>query len=429
MKARSREASIGSAALLATFYGPCQAGGAARLQPLLQELCTGLALEPAGPEAELWQNLEPGREALLQRFDPPAAHDTTVLQLALNEPGEAVAAWLSLRRRLEPLLVDSVLDGIWGYSLIYQAELAAGGDPAGLDLTPLLAVTRRPGDDSGTAIQPLAEAHAPGGRLWLLDVPLAGQGMEAASIYLALGPAARSHSFVRETLCGAGAALLMPDLIAHKGYHQARQVKQGDFGQQYRRHIEAMQTYSQQLLTGAEPIKRTAGTLTRLAQAHERLTLTLSHLGRLHVSLERQVHNYAWWQETGLDGSLLPYHRRHLENAARELELMLAEGRLVLDSGGAVVGIVSARLEAEREQRQQALGTLLAVLGVVLALPQFLDREAVAAVLAWAGLLPAAGPAATLLPTAVQMLLIGLLALLAGWVVYRLERRHQARSG
>jgi hypothetical protein len=427
-KGKSKPPTVGNAALIATFYGPRQSEHAARLQTVVQGLCAALALESAAPGGDLWQNLEPDRETLMQRFDPPAAHDATVVQLALNEPGDAATAWLALRQRLEPHLSESLLAGVWGYSLVYQAETTEGSDPTARDLAPLLAVTRRPGDESGAAIQVLAEAKVSGGKIWLLDVPLEGQGVQAATVYLAIGPAAQSHEFVQKVLLGPGATLLMPDLIAHKGYHQARQVKQGDFWKGYRDHIEAMQTYSHQLLSTPGPAKQTAQTLDKLARAHERLTLTLSHLGRLYVSLERQVHNFAWWVDVSLNGNLLPYHRSHLESAARELDLMLTEGRLVLESSGAVVGIVSARLEASREQKQQAVGTLLAVLGVVLAVPQILDREAVATILSWTGLLPAAGPLETLVPMLVQLLIVGVLSLVAGWAVYRLEGNQHSVS-
>lgn len=412
---------LGSAALIATFYGPRQSTAAPRLQPLVAALAAGLDLVPAAPEGDLWQNPAAEREAWLQRFDPPAARDTTAVQLALNEPGDVLVAWLALRRRLEAALAGAALEGLWGYSLVYQAETPGGADPAQVDLAPLLGVARRLGDDSDAAAQVLAEAGGPAGRLWLVDLPLEGEGAQAASVYLAVGPAALSHQFVPQVLLGPAAALLMPDLIAHKGYHQARQAKQGEFWRQYGAHIQAMQASSQQLLALSAPLEAMAQSLAGLAGAHNRLTVTVATLGRLQVSLERQLHNLAWWQDPSLSGSLLPYHRSHLESAARELELAVSEGRLVLDAAGALVQTVSARLEASRERKRQTLGTLLAVLGVVLAVPQLLDREAVAAMLAWTGLVRTGSPQATLLLLAVQALLVGLLALAAGWAVYRLE--------
>jgi hypothetical protein len=59
-------------------------------------------------------------------------------------------------------------------------------------------------------LHPLAQTAVPGGKLWLLDIPMNGEGRAAASVYAALVDATHNDDLVRQVLCGPGAALLMP---------------------------------------------------------------------------------------------------------------------------------------------------------------------------------------------------------------------------
>jgi len=63
-----------------------------------------------------------------------------------------------------------------------------------------------------------------GPQLWLMDIPDDEGGSSAATVYAALSPLDKEDDMITQLLYGPGAALLMPDLIAHKSYFQMRQV-------------------------------------------------------------------------------------------------------------------------------------------------------------------------------------------------------------
>src|SRR5205823_6785016 len=108
---------IKDAALIANFYGK-----RGQMQDLIECLVQSLTLTPQGHNS--YANTATG--ALLRHFDPPAAstQDTTIIQMALNTSGVVEAAWQAMRQQLEAILPnDELLKHVWGYTLIYQAEL------------------------------------------------------------------------------------------------------------------------------------------------------------------------------------------------------------------------------------------------------------------------------------------------------------------
>ena len=79
-------------ALIATFYGPRKKvrpdEGISGIKKVREKLIEKLNLTPYGNRGEDWVNLsQPDEPILLRRFDPPAAYDTRVVQLALNRVG------------------------------------------------------------------------------------------------------------------------------------------------------------------------------------------------------------------------------------------------------------------------------------------------------------------------------------------------------
>ena len=119
--------------LIATFYSRRDAKQTRALHAHLFRALAHVSQATAVPTD--WQ--DSGGNTFLHSFNPsaPSAHDTTVIQLALNESGVAIDAWRTLRHRLEHIVDATVLEGIWGYTLIYQAVLApnvgavVAGDP------------------------------------------------------------------------------------------------------------------------------------------------------------------------------------------------------------------------------------------------------------------------------------------------------------
>jgi hypothetical protein len=367
---------VKEAALIANFYGE-----RGHLQDLIDCLVQSLALTPQPQGHNSYANTVTG--ALLRHFDPPAAsaHDTTIIQMALNTPGAAEAAWKALREQLEAILPnDDLLKRVWGYTLIYQADLAQ--DTISNDaLAPLLLAVRRLHPALSEHPQTLAESDMPGGRLWLIDIPLQGNGLQAATVYLALSQPNSNNLFVQDVLYNPVAALLMVDLIAHKGYHQMRQYRLGGLDVLYRYNMETLSTHTDTLLHDLTGATVTAGELDNLASEYGLLVSAVVHLDQLHVSLLRQQFNFNWWRKQAGSGDVVEYHHSQLENAAKELELLVAEGQHPLEAANTAVDMMRARSDKQQEAQQQRIETILAAAAAVLSVLVLIDKETAQALL------------------------------------------------
>jgi hypothetical protein len=127
---------VEAASLIANIYGE-----RGKLQSLIDYLVQSLVVTPQLHGT--YANMNTG--TLLRHFDPStaSAHDTTIIQMALNVPGKAETAWEAMREQLEAILTDNErFKNVWGYTLIYQAELAESV-PSGAVLTTLLPAVRR----------------------------------------------------------------------------------------------------------------------------------------------------------------------------------------------------------------------------------------------------------------------------------------------
>jgi len=136
--------------------------------------------------------------------------------IALNHVGEIGSAWTDMREHLETLLTPEELKGIWGHTLVYE-----GMEPPGGVRDQLLGSVRRL-HSPHRRMWPIEESGVPRGHLQLMSVPVRGEGSDACTIFVALSPVGKpvdEHLLVTKTLYGRAAALLIPDLIAHKGYY------------------------------------------------------------------------------------------------------------------------------------------------------------------------------------------------------------------
>jgi len=249
---------VQEAALIANFYGK-----RGQLHSLRDDLVRGLDLLPLGQH----DYANATTKTFLRHFELPAAsaHDTTVVQLALNMPGAVEAAWRAMREQLEAVLPDdSALTAVWGYTLIYQAELAQDVPPATV-LAELLPAARRLHSPVSEQPQTLAQTDMPGGLVGLIDLPLQGDGLNAATVYIALSQPDSNNRLVRDVLYNPAAALLMADLTAHKGYHQMRQYRLGGLDVQYRHNMKTLSSHTDILLDNLTRATVTAGELDDLA--------------------------------------------------------------------------------------------------------------------------------------------------------------------
>lgn len=358
------------AALIATFYGPRDEEQTHRLHGRLYRSFAQAPEASAIPDH--W--VDPSEEVFLDRFAPPGRtyHDTTIIQLALNAPGGAAKAWEIMRRRLEDVLLDgAVLDGNWGYTVIYQAELNRGVDADSV-LREVLPSARRL--HSPEDLSPLAATDVPGGRLWLLRIPDGCNGSSAATVYVALGPSDQAEMLL-DVLYGPNAALLESDLIAHKSYYQMLQYRGGDLERWYEDSLDSLRKTTNELLKDLGQRQAKTDKLGELAREYDLLSTVTSELKVLRIALLKQSHNYDRARVRIGGGDVIEFHREQLETAILELELKSEEFRDALEVADKAVSVAQVQVDKAQENRQRDTQVLLAVIGVALAVPQVIDRE------------------------------------------------------
>ena len=415
--------------LFVNFYG--KKGG---LKVLHDYLCSKLNLsqDPRPKFIGTWCNSD--KRIRLSLFDPLTAPDTSVVQLTLSEEKdeEAINGWQTMYNRLKMLPLEDIFSKkhnkgddnekegmpvIWGYTLVYEAVLAPGIDAEDV-LPTLLPWAKHFGKSDEDPPRLLARSQIRDGigHLWLVNRAIERDELDAANVYIALAPHAdkddrgkdKEDYLIENILLGPKATLLMPDLIAHKGYYQIRQytqrqpeksyarndtgyvetdlpqrpdMSQTEYIQQYKRLLhDLMRTIDPILNKSRQEIISNAD-INRLSYLLDNLVSRLPELERLHISLKRQVYNYAQWQASWegefADNKVFDRHRKKLETATEDLELNVIEGKGVLEGVRVANDMIQLRLNKAREQRQQAIGILLAVLATALSIPQMIDREAV----------------------------------------------------
>jgi hypothetical protein len=399
------------AALIANFYGE-----RGQLHALIDRLVRELDLSLQGQGSYVNE----ANRTLLYHFDPPSAHDTTIVQLALNTPGAVEPAWSTMRAQLAAILPDdTALKGVWGYTLIYQAELAQGILPA-FALKQVLPAARGLPASAPEYPQPLAKTDVPGGWIGLATLPLEGDGLKAATVYVALSQPDSHNRLVRDMLYNPDAALLMADLIAHKGYHQVRQYRLSGVIDRYRQQMDALRNRAGDVLLNLPEGTAVPGELDALGRKYSALVVAVAELHSLQVGLARQVDNFTWWYKQAGEGEVVGYHQHFLEVALRELILLVDEGQRPLETAKMAVGMIGTRLEKEQERKQQRIETLLAAAAAVLSVLTLVDKETVRGLLVFLG---APQPIAILPVLGVQFGLIVLVALVAVLVIRLIRAR------
>jgi len=359
------------AALIATFYGK-----KAKLGPLLEKIkATFGDLKRYEEGRELFYFDHKGQEIVLERFTVAGnpAHDTEFVQLSLNEPGPASEAWGKLLQRLESCDLKALLatfsdqDYFWGYSLVYQA---VSDQLAPAEALPLLGPVMRGSYTPEIRLQPLATTKVleGGGEVWLMDVPLTGKGLEAATVYGAIVTPEQNDA-LNKLLCGKGAPLLIPDLIAHKGYYHIRQYQRKEWRTGYKEAVKKLRTSAgeaiyQQVL-GSE-----AKNLEQLKQTFAVLPNLLNHLDPLLTILSMQQYNYDMWPINADLKPILDYHRRHLGNGLAELKVLREMGENALKVTNTALKFVQTEQDQMREQREHNLERLLTFCGLAIGLSQ-----------------------------------------------------------
>ncbi len=379
------------AALFVTFY--CPRSGSSKEQ-LQNRLCETLGLRPR--EGYYYAPAQSAiGEVILHTFNPPnepAAHDTTVLQLVLNAPGPATEAWARERHHLETVLDPAFLrypfdptnlTGVFGYTLTFQAVLDENINPYPA-LESLLQHVRRLHETSDEDIDSLAQADVEGGRLWLMAAPpIAPNRLHSATVYVALSPFDKTgrmnEHLTQRVLFGKSASLMMPDLIAHKGYIEM--LKYRRYEGAYQEYAKVLQETTGRLLGDLAKRMPETDEMDDLADAYNNFSSMSPEFGRLHRSLLRHLHNYDRWSNHLGNNSVLDWHRNHLESSAAELELVVAEARDTLEAASTAVSMVQVQVDKAHERSQRKGQLLLAVVGASLAVPEIVDRDAAGQIL------------------------------------------------
>ncbi|MDM8518749.1 hypothetical protein QUF64_01780 [Anaerolineales bacterium HSG6] len=406
--------------LIATLYGKND-GRMRRMHRQLYEAITDGEAE----YTDYWH--DQAGKTFLTYFDVPATYDTAVIQLALNADDNQQAAnhcWPALRALLTRYLNRASFNLMWGYSLIYQANLTTEtADYETVLPTLCQTVGRLEAVDvnAETTLEPIANTVITGGQLWLLDVPLEEDGLSAKTVYLALAPANPDQNIVTEVLFGRTASLLMPDLVAHKGYHQRRQYSVDKLDEQYKTQIDELQDQTNYLLKSL-PNESAPLDLKQLAQDYAHLSEATCLLDEIQISLRLQLRNYRWWHEPTSDQqNLFEYHYQWLLEGHDNLEIKLAEGRLALETTQGAVQMVQAELDRRQEIKQQWFERILTIVGVALAVPQLIDRGAAGALVYYLSLtslsLNDTIPAHILLLTSTQLVITVLIGVIVWWLL------------
>ncbi len=360
------------ASLIANFYVEFE-----HAMPLAVWLAQALALGPLPNDT--WDSRD--TKTRLDVFTHPGAHDTKIIQLVLDDLAgegaqsrEAAVAWLDARQRLENArhegesLREKLTDldkkeMIWGYTLIYQAVLRDNNLLAE-DLYP----EARQLFSSEVPQRILADANLPGGKVWLVDLPLPSQEELGGSIYLALANVDGNDALMKG-LVGKGAALLLPDLIAHKGYSRKRQYAAGDLRKQYKEFVNKLNATAEQTLNSKDSTP-TEADLENLSTKTGNLLGMLSFFNGIKVELGQQITNYEQWKGGISEGTLADFQQAYLATSSREVELLIELGRGAFEMTRITVEVIRARLAHVAEEREKRVENFIGCAGLLAGLFQ-----------------------------------------------------------
>lgn len=408
-----RAEQLSKATLYATFYADSEQKD--KIDKVVACLSSDLnPFDTKQVDCKGWKNQDESR--FLYYFPALAAHDTTIIQMILNDDMPVTTAWADMYDKLKNLLYHPELKELigfsghemlekltWGHTLTYQACLKQEN---AIDLTQ---ISRNGLKELFLSIRPLrlpqnppkqALAHSKISKsyLWLIDIPTQGDGFDAGMVYLTLSPSEKEVDYIKNNvLVGPVATWLMPDLIAHKSYHEIRQYQLDDIRSNYKEQLKYMRQSAGQILQKVNPkalglTRQFRPEMKQLPKEYGAVVGTrLPAFNDLHVSLERQLHNYQqWWekkQDRGSTGPLhlilseigsddiLEYHQAQIETAMFELRAMADEGETAIKAVQAAVDAVRTETELKREEQQEMFNMLLTAVGLGLGTTQIVDKK------------------------------------------------------
>ncbi|MBS1251221.1 MAG: hypothetical protein MAG451_00252 [Anaerolineales bacterium] len=314
--------------------------------------------------------------------------------------------------------------GLWGYTLLCQAAVAAG--ETGADQ--VSAIPPGPRDSTLSAVTP----H---GQLWLLDTPR-GNGAEARTIYAIFGPAAGEEALAQDWTWAPQGQLLALELALHRAQSQRRQCQA--VAPAVEQTVKSLWATTHRLLIDPEGVTAAGGEeaeLQALAEQYGRLNVAVSDLRSLRRTLTIQTSN-AGQAAAKLDLAAAPpiqHQLALLRETAAQAEQHIGYAEETLEAAQSALDLVGARFEEREARAQERRNLIVAFLGLILAAGEFVTDAVAQSFLAWVAVplewLPA-GPYTSSHVFAARLALavaIGVAGMLIVWGVGKLRRRHLHR--
>jgi hypothetical protein len=391
------------AALLVNFYIYNDEGQTERL---VKWICDSQNLR-SGKRPNTWIH-DSSPAIMLKQFHPApsSAADTFVIQVALEDEGRAEDVWPKLRERVRNVVQDGEewSEGVLGYSLFYYAKVDDVVDEAKKRKDTLTNEICRIEAAEGQEIACIVEDQLADGELSLWTTPIWEGGKAAAMIYIGFGSYPPfKNNLMRDFIFGRSARLLMPDLIAHKYYHQVRKIdKEGEkeakpgktWRKTYNDNVEVLRKAVQTMLRhhpGGHQAQAVFDEhdLNPVIRHYEELFAQLVRLDAYLVSLSQQCENHRFWKND-VGGKIVAYQQGQMDIAVKDLELLTSKAKYVLNTAQITVDIARNQVEKQREAQERLrvehdrrITQLLAVVGVVVVVPELLPAETICAFFGW----------------------------------------------
>ena len=379
---------IRDAALFATLYGK-----QGQLVELVEAFRVSFHLkEDSRKSAYIDKFTNRNEKIYLFHFNLPIVEDTSIIQLIFGDPTKkmpVIKAWEKFKNKFDSVEnLDVLLNPLWGYTLVYQADLISGAKFS--ESLP----------DEVTDMFPfeaLATSSVIGGKLWLINIPIRTSKSDMETVYVAL--ASPKSKLVTNFLVGVGADILIPDLISHKGHHQryeyGYELKEGL--NKYAEYIKNMHDESNNLLLkfkAKDFQPELSSHVNNLEEKYSKITMLVSEFQRFHISFQQQLNNYDLTKHLfgteDKEEKIIKFHRRHILAGLQETKNLVYKGQNALETAKIAVESITRVMNFEQaetakkevatqERRQRQLDITLALVGIVLGMaigiPEWIDDE------------------------------------------------------
>lgn len=324
----------------------------------------------------------------------PSAKDSEAVQIVINGHGDPGIAWPRLRQRMLDIVNATGERGFFGSTFTFLAVVASR--------KPLDKAVPEWRESAGGLVDapPLDEPQRtplPGGDLWILDVAHPVDGSVASTVYALISTSEKAEdAAVGSYLIGPNGALVVADLIAHKGYEQMRLFHEAAPPTELSHGLSAVNDALDELLMSNSNNDSGEQDLATLSDKLRVLATFFPRVVRTRVNMAKQLHNFEVACAKFDDPTGLKFHAQMMESGATELALYAEEMQAVREVATLAVATTQAdidratahdeaRREAKRNERDSriaiaALFIIVAQLAIIIA--QLFDQTVAGDVLA-----------------------------------------------